>query len=65
MAGSTDRCETATTNCPSAGSGTSSVVSDQSVARGSPDGRAASRTWWLVSGMRWLLGVRRDLLIGR
>ena len=55
MAGSTDRCETATTNCPSAGSGTSSAVSDQSVLRGSPDGRAASRTWWLVSGMRRLL----------
>jgi hypothetical protein len=41
------------------------VVSDQSVVRGSPEGRAARRTWWLVSGMRWLLGVRRDLLIGR
>src|SRR5580765_942655 len=65
MAGSTDRCETATTNCPSAGSGTSSVVSDQSVARGSPEGRAARRTWRLVSGMRRLLRLRRDLLIGR
>src|SRR5216683_2225185 len=48
MAGSMDRCETATTNCPGPGSGTGSVVSDQSVARGSPDGRAASRTWWLI-----------------
>src|SRR5438128_8353621 len=48
MAGSMDTCETATTNCPGPGSGTASVVSDQSVARGSPDGRAASRTWWLI-----------------
>ena len=73
MAGSMDRCETSTMNCPSAGSGTSSVVSDQSVARGSPDGRAASRTWWLVrdsvlagtvlAGTGRLLGL--GLLIGR
>src|ERR1700724_1423930 len=48
MAGSMDRCETFTVNCPGPGSSTGSLVSSQSVARGSPDGRAASRTWWLV-----------------
>src|ERR1700756_5203913 len=60
MAGSTDRCETVTTSCPSAGSGTSSVVSDQSVARGSPEGRAARRIWWLVSDMRAPPSARSD-----
>ena len=72
MAGSMDRCETFTVNCPGPGSGTGSLVSSQSVARGSPDGRAASRTWWLVgnsvlagtmlAGTGRLLGL--GLLIG-
>ena len=48
MAGSMDRCEIATANCPGPGSGTASLVNSQSVARGSPDGRAASRTWRLI-----------------
>src|ERR1700759_423458 len=59
MAGSTEMCETATVNWPGPGAGTSSSVSDQSVARGSPLGRAASRTWWFVIGTA-ALPPRRD-----
>ena len=65
MAGSREMCETATVNWPGPGAGTSSSVCDQSVSRGSPLGRAASRTWWLICDMRRLLEMRRDLLIGR
>src|SRR6266566_5006347 len=66
MAGSMDRCETCTVTCPGPGSGAGSLVSSQSVARGSPDGRAASLTWWLVGtplveDMRRLLKARRDV----
>ena len=58
MAGSTEMCETATVNWPGPGAGAGSLVSSQSVARGSPDGRAASRTWWLVSDIWRLLEAR-------
>src|ERR1039457_7146924 len=48
IAGSIDRCEIATTNCPGPAAGTGSLVTPQSEALGSPDGRAASRTWRLI-----------------
>src|SRR5579859_1187610 len=51
MAGSIDRWVFCTTNWPGPGSGTGSVVSDQSLGFGRPWGRAARRTWWLVSVM--------------
>src|SRR5215831_4972156 len=50
MAGSMDRCEISTTNSPGTGAGTASLVNSQSPGRGSPDGRAARRTWRLVCG---------------
>ena len=43
IAGSTDTYSTATTNSPGSGTGTGTVVSSQSDAFGSPDGRAARR----------------------
>ena len=51
IAGSTDTCETATTNCAGR-AGTGSLVIVQSEAVGSPDGRAASRTCLFTGSLR-------------
>src|SRR5437588_238828 len=48
MAGSSEMWVTRTRSSPSAGVGTGSSVCAQSLATGSPVGRAASRTWWFV-----------------
>src|SRR5450432_1856861 len=55
-----DRCETATTNSPGPGAGTGEVVISQSDACGSPDGRAASRTWWLIAFIVRLLSRSQE-----
>src|SRR3954447_26138155 len=51
IAGSSDRYSVLTRTSPSPGSRTGSSVWSQSLGLGSPWGRAARRTWWLVASM--------------
>src|SRR5229473_2511453 len=51
IAGSREMCEISATSCPEPGAGTGSSVCSQSDGFGSPDGRAARRTWRFIAVM--------------